>query len=307
MQVTCVGNIVADIVGKPVDALPGRGKLAMVDRVELHPGGCAVNVSIGLAKLGVETAIVGRVGRDSLGDFLINALDTAGVNTSGVVRDGFAPTSATMVFGHSDGERSFLYSVGANANLTQNDVRIAQARQTEILCVAPFFLLPGLDGEPTAQLLREAQATGLVTAMDTGWDAQGRWLPLLQPCLPHLDYFLPSLAEAQMLAGGETRPDAIADRFLASGVKVVGLKLGEQGCYIAAQNGTRFTIPALKVNATDTLGAGNAWVAGFLTGLTKAWELKECARFANAVAACCVTQVGATTGIRSFRETLVLT
>ncbi|HLV80349.1 MAG TPA: PfkB family carbohydrate kinase, partial [Chthonomonadaceae bacterium] len=82
------------------------------------------------------------------------------------------------------------------------------------------------------------------------------------------------------------------------------LKLGERGCYIRAAEGTEITLPALPVQAVDALGAGDAFVAGFLAGVARGWDLERCARFANAVGACCVTALGATTGIKSFAETL---
>src|SRR5262249_31012651 len=96
-EVTCVGILVADVVGKPIDRLPERGKLALVERMELHSGGCAANTGIGLAKLGVDTAILGKVGDDGFGDFLVRRFETFGIDVGGVVRDRETATSATMV------------------------------------------------------------------------------------------------------------------------------------------------------------------------------------------------------------------
>ena len=105
-EVTCVGILVADVVGRPIDALPAHGLLALVERMELHSGGCAANTGIALAKLGVETAILGKVGDDGFGDFLVNRFEKYGVDTGGVVRDPHTATSATMVMVHADGERN---------------------------------------------------------------------------------------------------------------------------------------------------------------------------------------------------------
>jgi sugar/nucleoside kinase (ribokinase family) len=91
LTVTCLGILAADVVGKPVERLPERGKLNLVDRIELHGGGCANNTGIGLAKIGIKTAVIGKVGSDGFGDFMVSSLAGSGVDTSGVVRDGSPP------------------------------------------------------------------------------------------------------------------------------------------------------------------------------------------------------------------------
>ncbi|HZP80637.1 MAG TPA: sugar kinase, partial [Chthonomonadaceae bacterium] len=271
-DVTCVGILVADVVGKPIDALPGRGKLALVERMELHSGGCAANTGIGLAKLGVETAIIGKVGEDGFGDFLVQRFEKFGIEAGGVVRDKETATSATMVLGHSDGERSFLHYLGANATLALEDIDFERVRRSKILHIAGALVMPKLDGEPTSALLKRAKEAGVITAFDTVYDARGLWMQKVGPCLPYVDYMLPSFEEARMLAGGRDDPAEIAKFLLDAGAKVVGLKLGERGSYIAAQDGTAFHVPILPVQAIDALGAGDAYVAGFLAGVVKGWN-----------------------------------
>jgi len=71
-EVTCVGNIVADTIAKTVDKLPEEGKLDLIEQIELHLGGCASNAAVDLQKLGVSTAVIGKVGNDGFGSFVIN-------------------------------------------------------------------------------------------------------------------------------------------------------------------------------------------------------------------------------------------
>ena len=303
-DVTCVGIVVADVVGKPIDRLPERGRLMLVDRIELHSGGNAANTGIALAKLGVHTAIVSKVGNDGFGDFLMQRFAQNGIDTGGLARDPVEATSCTMVMVQEDGERSFIHYFGANATLALADVDFERVRNSKILHIAGALVMPALDGEPTAELLRRAKAAGVTTAYDTVWDAKGLWMQKAAPALPYVDYMLPSFEEARMLAGGLDTPEEVAQFLLDAGVKVVGLKLGEGGCYFRTADGTEFRIPAYPVEAVDALGAGDSFVAGFLTGLVQGWDVERCARFATAVGACCVTALGATTGIRSFEETL---
>jgi sugar/nucleoside kinase (ribokinase family) len=86
-------------------------------------------------------------------------------------------------------------------------------------------------------------------------------------------------------------------------VGTVVLKLGEIGCYLRSRE-RAFALPALPVRAVDALGAGDAFAAGYITGLIHGWDLERTARFATAVGATCVTALGATTGVRSLAETL---
>lgn len=300
----CLGILVADVVGKPIDAMPERGRLALVDRMELHSGGCAANTGIDLAKLGINTAIAGKVGADGFGDFLVNRFASHGINTDGVVRDEVAATSATMVLVHSDGERSFLHYLGANASLCYEDIDRERMVDTKVLHIAGALVMPGIDGEPTARLLKQAQQAGVITALDTVWDATGAWMDKIRPCLPYVDYLLPSFEEAKMLAGGLESPVDIASFLIDAGAASVGLKLGDRGCYFRSRDGHAFSVPVLPVQAIDALGAGDAFVAGFLAGIVRGWDVERCAQFATAVGASCVTALGATTGVKGFEETL---
>lgn len=304
-QVVCLGILVADVVGKPIESFPPRGTLASVERMELHAGGCAANTSIALARLGIQAAVLGKVGRDGFGDFLRHTLETSGVATPGIVSDRAAATSATMVAVHADGERTFLHHTGANAAYSAADVDWAAVEAADILHIAGPFLMEQFIGRDCAEVLQRAKSLGKTTTLDTVWDFTGRWLSTLAPCLPFLDYALPSLEEARHITGQEA-PRDIAQVFLDHGVGTVGLKMGEEGAYVRTAGGDEIRVPPLRVEAVDALGAGDAWAAGFLCGLLHGWDLERTARFANAVGACCVQALGATTGIRSFEETLAM-
>lgn len=304
-QVCCLGILVADVVGKPIEAFPPKGTLAAVERMELHVGGCAANTSLALAKLGVETSILGKIGDDGFGQFLAATLERHGVGTRGLVRDDREATSATMVAVDAAGERTFLHYPGANAVFAAPDVFWPEVEAASILHVAGPFLMPRYMGADNAAVLKGAKALGKTTALDTVWDATGRWMTVLEPCLPYLDYLLPSWEEARLLTGRKT-PEDIGQVFLDRGVGTVGLKLGAEGAYLRTAAGDELRVPPFSVEAVDALGAGDCWAAGFLCGLARGWDLERTARFANAAGACAVQALGATTGIRSFEATYAL-
>jgi sugar/nucleoside kinase (ribokinase family) len=128
-------------------------------------------------------------------------------------------------------------------------------------------------------------------------------LKILGPYLPYTNYFLPSLPEAQAMTSCQ-EPLEVARVLLDYGVEVVGLKMGVAGCLVATRNWDAIRLPAFQVDAVDATGAGDAFVAGFMAGIWHDWPLEKTARFANAVGALCVTEVGASGGVRSLEETL---
>lgn len=302
MDILCLGILVADVLAKPIEKTPEPGKLELFDEMELHTGGCANNTAIGLARLGVLSGAMGKVGNDGFGDFIIRNLEENRVDTQGVQRAADANTSFTFVMISPSAERSFLHYIGANSTLRYEDIDFDLIKGCKILHIAGSFLMPGFDGEATAKVLRKAKELGVTTALDTAWDSKGNWLNLLEPCLSYVDIFLPSIEEAKMLTN-LTEPPEIADFLLNYGIKTVGLKMGEEGSYIRTKN-EEIQVPAYRVQTVDTTGAGDAFVAGFLAGTIMGWDLEKTATLANATGASCVTAIGTTAGIKSLEETM---
>ncbi|MCL4481731.1 MAG: carbohydrate kinase family protein [Bacteroidetes bacterium] len=303
-DIVCVGILVADVLGKTVNSFPEKGKLALVDRMSLQIGGCAANVVIDLAKLGLGSTIIGKIGDDNFGKFLLETLNSNKVNISGLKLDNNVSTSASMVMISSDGERSILHSFGANAKFCFDDINLDIIKKSKILLIAGTFLMPDFDGEGTRKLLKFAKENGVLCCMDTAWDSTGEWLNKIEPSLEYLDWFMPSYDEAVEMSG-KTKHEGIAQFFYSKGVRNVIVKLGSEGCYVKPENEDGYTVVAFnKVKAIDTSGAGDSFCAGFIAGLYKGWKVQKCAEFANAVGAHCIMQIGTTTGIKSIEEVL---
>ena len=305
-DIACLGLLVADTVGATIDALPDRGTLALIDRIELHTGGCAANTAGSLAKIGVRAAVLGKVGSDGYGDFMIRALQEIGVDTRGIRRDASAATASTIVTVHSDAERSFLHVVGANAKLTAADVGWNIVDDgAKIFHIGGLQLMSAMEGDGVRDVLQTAKGKKLLTTLDTVMNPRSRGWAGIAPCLPYLDWALPSIDEAKALTG-EVKALKQARMFQAAGAKNVAVKMGADGCLVVPQDGEPFHVAPLLVEAVDSLGAGDAWIGGFLTGLLHGWPLQKTAQFANAVGACCVQSYGATAGVRSLEDTLAL-
>ncbi|HSV31575.1 MAG TPA: carbohydrate kinase family protein [Atribacteraceae bacterium] len=294
---TCCGILVADLLGRPIERFPEKGRLALVPEMELHAGGGAHNTGVILSKLGVETAVIGKVGRDDLGEFLLNTLKRQGIDTRGIAITEEFGTSATMVIVDGQGERTFLHYTGANRALRADDVRTEFFSGSKILHISGTFLMPGIDGEGTAQVFRRAQEQGILTTLDTYWDDTGRWLPVIEPCLSHLDIFISNRDESSAISG---RMDLVdnARFFLDYGIKTVAIKMGNEGSFIMTAE-DKILVPPFVVETVDGSGAGDAFSAGFLVGVLKGWDFYRTGRFANACGALCVQKIGATQGVGS--------
>jgi len=303
MDVLCVGIAVADALGKPVDVIPEKARLALFDTLELHTGGCAVNTAIALSKIGVRTGVVARVGDDAFGQFIISELERYSVDTRGIRKDKKHSTSFTFIMISSDGERRFLHTFGANAHFCLEDIDLGLLKETRVVHVAGSYLMPAFDGPQTAEFLKKAKSAGVTTCMDTAFNDRVKdWFSIVKPCLPYLDLFLPSIEEAEKMSG-KTEPADIAKFFVDNGAKTVGIKLGGKGSFVY-QNGVGETVPIYKVKVVDTSGAGDSFVAGFLAGYLEGWDIVKCARFGNAVAAHCIQAIGCTAGVPDRKTVL---
>ena len=300
-DVVCLGIVVADAIARPVDRLPEPGTLALVEEISLRGGGCALNTATALALLGDEVALVGNVGDDPLGRFLRGVAEERRLATAGLHVDPEASTSATVVLVDGAGERTFLHLPGANGTLRVDGLDRELLFSGRALHIAGALVMPSLDGEPTAALLAEARARGLVTSLDTVWDPSGRW-ELVLPALRHLDLFSPSLAEGRAITGA-TEPSDVAAQLRERGVATVALTMGERGAYVSGE-GFDGRVEAYRVDAVDGTGSGDAFTAGLLHGVLAGWPLERSARLANAVGALATTAVGATEGLRPLAATL---
>ena len=296
-QAICLGNIVVDVVVRVVRSLPPRGKIKLVEKIQASLGGGAVNTGVSLAKLGVKTAIIGKIGNDEFGTLVLRKLEESGVDLRGIIKSSEIPTSATVSLVYEDGERGFFHFLGGNASLEESEVNLELYPEAKWLHISSFFLIPKLDGEPAANILKKGKQMKLFTSLDTTWDTKGRWISVLTPCLKFLDVLFLNFIEGKMLTGKD-KTEEIADYFLSKGVGMVAIKMDKNGCFIKSREDNKgLKLPAYSVKVKDSTGAGDAFCAGFLIGILKGWDIERTGRFANAAGASCITEIGGTDGV----------
>jgi len=289
-DVACVGLMVVDILARPADAGIFTRDTTWADELRMATGGDAINEAMVLSKLGLRAGLIGRLGEDPFGRFVLEEARAAGVDASGIRMVPGENTVVSIVLIDGGGERHFFCSRGNIHHFCFEDIDLTLIANARIVNIGSLIALDAFDGAGATRLLREARARGAITAADVS--GSKRDLAQLQGELTQLDYFLPSYDEAAAIAGSRDA-DACADAFLRYVHKAVVIKLGAKGCLIKSR-GERLLLPGFPVRAIDTTGAGDNFVAGFLAGLAKGWSLRECGLLANAAGAIATTRMGAT-------------
>jgi len=309
-RVLVLGDANVDLV-IPLDDRSKGDALSRDSALELHGGGTAANVAVGLARLEEQVAFIGTVGDDGYGHWVMSNFGDEGVNIehTGIVRDVY--TSMVLALIYPDGERGIFVwpdQGGAHTKLSPDSI------ESEIFETAVWLHTTGLclREKPvrSAQLkaMELAQKAGLKVSLDLNlrlesWGMDSSLKKVFDQALGFsdvvfgsgLDEIVPYTGETSIQAGAET---------LSAGKKTVIARLGGEGALVVAP-GERFTCPAYDVKVVDTLGAGDAFNGGFIAASLAGKELKEAARWGNAAAALKIGRSGAR-GLPTRQELLDL-
>lgn len=306
--VDCIvcGTCVADILVRPVplSAALGGGRLFHVEPIDVTTGGIVCNTGIAMRRLGMKVAASSVVGSDLWGEFVRSRLAAEGIETGAIESHEKLATSTTAVLIDPGGERTFAHHVGAPQALDVGFIRRMkpQFERSRVALVGYFGLLPAL--EPAmAEALGAIKASGCTVVLETG--GSGGTLAELSPALPAVDVYVPSLDEAIHQTGLQDPRGIIACYREHGAAGIVGVKLGTRGVLLSPSAGEFLEIPCVAPPGpvADTTGAGDSFLAGLLTGMIRGLPLREAGLLGAATAACCVTGIGATAGLKSFEET----
>lgn len=301
-DVSVIGLYILDILGHPVDAIPPGGQVGFIDQIRLTVAGTAGGTVVDLAKLGLNCLAVGAVGDDEKADFVLSTLARFGVDTGQMQRLSGVPTSASILNIRRNGERPALHQRGASDHFLVPDRALDAVLAPQIIHLGGTGLLAKLDGAPSARLLAEAKRRGRTVTFDLLGANEGT-LDLLSGLFPHIDYFMPSIDEAQSISGA-TSVEEVAAFFTDRGVRQCVFTLGGDGVCFVDHTGQMLRQPAFDIRVVDTTGCGDAFDAGFITALHHRMDLKTALDFAQAAAALVATGLGSDAGIVSFQDTL---
>lgn len=301
-KVVSLGIHILDILGRHVSRFPPGQNLDLIDEIRLTVAGTAAGTSVDLAKLGADVFAMGAVGTDESGTFVIDTMKRYGIHTEGIVRKKEVQTSCSMLPIRPNGERPALHVLGANAHFGLDDIDWEVIADADYLHFGGTYLLPSLDGPPTAKILKFAKEHGVVTTLDMIALGRADALELIEPALPYIDYFMPGLDEASSICGLTKRSEVI-DFFLSRGVGHTVFKMGAEGSSIAAKGMEEIQIPSFKSPVIDSTGCGDSYCAAFIVALSKGWTLEEAGRFGAAAGALVISGLGSDAGIVDFEQT----
>lgn len=291
----CVGVIVSDHVCEPIDHMPAAGELVLTNRMHLTIGGCASNVAVDLAKLNHNISVVGRVGDDIFGRFVCESLESANVDVKHIARSTTAETSGTLIVNVQGEDRRFIHSAGANGEFTVSGISDELIRSCKVLYLGGYLLVDSITATDTANLFQRAQSLGVTTVLDVVIPGAGNHWDHLKPVLAFTDYFCPNDDEAKIITGLDD-PVQQATQFRQAGAGVVVITQGDQGALLLASD-TMLQADRHQTTFVDGTGSGDAFVAGFISGLLGDKNLNDCLRYGSALGASCVQSTGATTGV----------
>jgi sugar/nucleoside kinase (ribokinase family) len=306
-DVYLTGTVFLDIIFTGLDSAPVRGTESWARGMGSSPGGVA-NMATALARLGLRTSLAAAFGDDMYGDYCREALEKGeGIDLalSHTVPGWHSPVTVSMAY---EGERTMIshgHEAPARETATSprasglggapNDPEAPDCPPPARACVTS--LAPG-DGQ---EWIGTAARRGSRVFADVGWDETGRWDLAALPDLEHCEAFLPNAGEAMHYTGTDC-PRAAA-RVLSEHVPLAVVTLGSQGsCAVDSRTGETAEIPAIPVEALDTTGAGDVFVAGFVVGSLAGWPLADRLAFAGLTAALSVQEFGGSLSAPGWSE-----
>jgi sugar/nucleoside kinase (ribokinase family) len=279
-DVYLTGTVFLDVIFTGLDSAPVRGTESWARGMGSSPGGIA-NMATALARLGLRTSLAAAFGDDHYGDYCWDALaqgEGIDLSPSRTVPGWHSPVTVSMAY---EGERTMV-SHGHEPPPEEPSPDCPPRARAAVASLTPGIRAPWI---------AQAAARGTRVFADVGWDDTGAWDLAALPDLAHCEAFLPNAEEAMRYTGA-TCPRAAAHA-LTEHVPLAVVTLGADGAYaVDRRTGESAEVPAIEVEALDPTGAGDVFVAGFVTGTLAGWPLADRLAFAGLTAALSVQEFG---------------
>lgn len=286
-SVIVLGGINMDLV-TVAERFPAAGETVVGNRFLTYPGGKGANQAVAAARMGAATAMVGKVGDDIFGPQLVDSLAASDVDVSRIAVEPGASSGIAVINIDASSQNRIVQVLGANETCGQaQEDQVVEALQS----ASTLLLQLEVSVELSLSVARQAAAMGKRVILDPG-----PVRPLPQEFYSHCAVITPNETEAQALVGfpvTDAKTAAMAaDALLERGVQVAVVKLGAQGAYYATRDGGQH-VPAIPVDALDSVAAGDAFNGALAASLCAGEGLAKAIRVATAAGALAVTRFGA--------------
>ena len=295
-DILVIGSLNADLVVR-VPRFPSAGETLSGSDLSIFPGGKGANQAVAAARMGAPVCMAGRIGADSFGPMLIEALKAAQVDTSNIQTSPDAATGTAVIAVETNGENRIILSPGANAKVSNADVNLALQENA-----APGILILQFEIPMPAVYYAAARAKSL------GWTVILNPAPAVElppNLLSHIDFFVPNGTELSLLTGCDTSGlDGVEDGsrgLLQRGAGTVIVTLGANGALLVATTETTH-IAAFPIQPVDTTAAGDAFIGALAASLAQDLPLPEAVRRSSAAGALAALKPGAQPSLPSAQE-----
>jgi sugar/nucleoside kinase (ribokinase family) len=294
-RIGCAGILVKDTFCGPLKTLPVPGELVAIEAFKTRVGGCAANVAIDLRKQSQTVELVGCIGQDAAGAYLVKELQAAQVNCDQLAYIEEHPTSETVILLVAGEDRRYLHSFGANRAFKVSDIHRDWVAALDLFYLGGLFAMPGIVADELIALLAFAREQNVITVVDVVLPTNFKRAAEMERLLPHVDWFLPNDAEAAALTGKVDPLEAIRT-FRSWGGHDVIVTLGDQGA-VAVSEHECWRANAHPGQMVDPSGAGDAFASGLITGIAKGWAFPKSLQYASLLGASATWMVGTTDGV----------
>jgi ribokinase len=279
-----------------VDKLAQAEEESFIEAYTESSGGSAANAIVGLARLGCKVGLIGKVGSDRESKMILQDLCLEGVDTKGIIH---AEGKSGSVLGFVDktGERALYVDPGVNDTITINEVKQEYISNTRFLHLSSFV---GNESFQVQKKSLEFVSEKTKVSFDPGLLYARRGYIAMEPILKKTSILIPNAFELELLTGKTSYREG-ADLMIKKGIKIVAVKLGSIGSYVTNGIESHF-VKSFNVEVVDTTGAGDAFCAGFISGLLNEENLFDCARIGNFVASRKVMKLGAREGLPYLKD-----
>lgn len=296
-KVTVFGSFVVDLMAR-APRLPVPGETVLGSFFKQGAGGKGFNQGIAAHKSGGDVTMITKLGRDSLAAVATDAMDSVGLSKDRLFYSETEPTGAALIsVDENTSQNEIIIVPGACATISDEDIASVAERIRES---AYLLLQLEVNQDANEKVAAMAKAAGVKVIVNTA-----PYSPVTDEFLSGCYLVTPNEVEAEELTGicvsNLESADKAAKVFKDKGVQNVVITLGSRGVYVN-EDGKSEIVPAYKVNAIDTTGAGDAFNGGLLTALSEGKTIGEAARFANALAAISVQRIGTTPSMPTRAE-----
>lgn len=297
-DLTVFGEVALDVILAGVNQIPRRWEiLGTVKAAHAVTAGSAGYVAQCFSKLGGRSSVLGKIGNDNVGTFVLDGLRRCEVSSKDLIVDRNVDTEISTVILYNDGNKSSV--VSSIPPLTVTDFTRTSITNSRAFHFAGFLLYPNLWGKAAFSLFKMARSAELLVSADPQMSATGAWAKPFEGILNQLDVLLLDEEEAKRISRRKRLSDAV-ETLLRRGPRIVAVKSGARGCTVAYADRI-YKVRAYKVEPVSTIGAGDAFDAAFIYGSLQNWEPVTIARFANVVAAISTTQYGCMNAVPNAR------